>query len=416
MGTTRRAAGNWLSARYNSELCQQFMKQLYFVGQNADWITWADNFDPMLEALTATIAEVSPPTNVNGNTDNTTLFNALKANCQSYGVPNASSFLNDPWFADQWTVGDETAYHLFMFSYDAIGHSINSIVNDIYTTCMQPAGLGNETAHKEQSGDGYKINSYQQTWAVAYCASNDTYLVICRLAQIYSYEAIDYTGMVGSLAVGTVISVQIQGGSITRNYTLVHNGNPDPTVYDSSCNVAFFLIDTDVGGNQYYDRSQKNYYPDSDLADWMESTAYQGINATFRQYIPTVKIPYHAGSSSYGDNTYHILSDGFSCHVFAPSNYELGVTTEYVSQSFNEGATFDYFVGTAASDPKRIYGEQRYWTRTPYMANGSDAFTINATEGRAIARNCGQTPYRYRYVMPVIRTTPLSAITVVSTP
>lgn len=174
-------------------------------------------------------------------------------------------------------------------------------------------------------------------------------------------------GALGSLAVGTLVTLKGVG-----NFIVVHQGNPDSSIYHASCNGTWLLMADCYNNANYktrYDASSSNY-PESTVANYVNTTFYNLFSNVIKENIRTVKIPYHDPDAEMNN----WLDNGYECKVFLPSPVEYGIHSEDAEIDSNEnvptdGACLDYFVGTSpqtgVADDKRATSGW-HWHRTPY--------------------------------------------------
>lgn len=167
----------------------------------------------------------------------------------------------------------------------------------------------------------------------------------------------------------------------------MHQGNPDPSKYDSSCNGTWCLVKYDVnaGGTTVpFNTGNYNIYEGGYYDDYLNTTYLNGLD--IKDKISTVTLPIRFTTMS-----------GKKC--FALSSYEIGITSAETNNSYLEGAKLDYFTSgdTDAARQKRIYrrGEQYaaaygWWTRSANTSDSETACNIKATSnpGQFQFSNC----------------------------
>lgn len=174
-----------------------------------------------------------------------------------------------------------------------------------------------------------------------------------------SYE-IGFGTPIGDLAVGSSVYLKYMG--TPYEFLVVHQGLPDATLYDASCDGTWLLM-KNIFSLQKWD-STNNDYANSDLKSSLDSMY---IMFDVYKSIKQVKIPYVNGTGSGGSVASG--SSGLSARLFLLSGYEVGWTTSNGSDFPVDGACLDYFSGCAATDSKRIgyYNgtATRWWLRSP---------------------------------------------------
>ena len=212
---------------------------------------------------------------------------------------------------------------------------------------------------------------------------------------------------VGSNPPPQPISALAVGSSVYCNYNgakteciVVHQGNPDPSKYDSSCNGTWCLVkyDANAGGTTVpFNVGNYNIYEGGYYDDYLNTTYLNGLD--IKDKISTVTLPIRFTTMS-----------GKKC--FALSSYEIGITSAETNMSYREGAKLDYFASgdTDAARQKRIYkrGEQyaatyNWWTRSANTSDSETACNIKATSnpGQFQFSNCsGAFSPRPAFILP----------------
>lgn len=148
----------------------------------------------------------------------------------------------------------------------------------------------------------------------------------------------------GTMPVGTEVRMHYRGLGNTIQGILVHKGNPNPSIYDASCNGAWIWLNHS-GIAAEHGRDDNNYpfsyynsdYPNSNAAYVCESIAKPRINTAFSYAIKSVKLPYYNTSRG----KVMTLGNGVSCQVFLLSLAEFGFSaTDDIPL---EGCALDYF-------------------------------------------------------------------------
>lgn len=189
-----------------------------------------------------------------------------------------------------------------------------------------------------------------------------------------------------SLNVGNIVKIKENGAP--EDYIIVHKGNPDPTLYDSSCD-GIWTLRKDIYENRVWD-SSNNDYGNSDIKTNLNSTFYNLFDANAKKAIKTVKIPYHNGTGNSGNIASGLW--GLSCHVFLLSGYEVGWTKSTNQYLPVDGACLSYFSGTASKRIGYYNGSATNWfLRSPNTSDNSFAFIVSATG------SCGSSLYHSGY-------------------
>lgn len=199
--------------------------------------------------------------------------------------------------------------------------------------------------------------------AFAYNAKKKYQTAMCtaKLTAIVCLRADD-------LPVGTLIKFSVD--STLMDFIVVHQGNPDPAVYDDTANgtwilpkLAWYKIALYTGNNNQWDFPQRDYvdYGESILnaslnsrdlytgtgSSWVYNPLITYYDPIAVEHMRTVNVPYRRVDGTTLDKNIHTTA----VKLFQPTAKEIGVTTNY-----SAGAKLDYFIsGTGASaKQKRI--------------------------------------------------------------
>ena len=162
----------------------------------------------------------------------------------------------------------------------------------------------------------------------------------------------------GDIAVGTSVFMNVDGTSC--EWIIVQQGNPDSTVYDSSCDGTWLLLK-----NLYVAMaldSKDNDYANSDVHAYLNGTFINLLDSDIKNAVKTVKIPYTNGTGK--DGTLVTGENGLSTQVFLLSVAELGLTA---SAANVEGVLLNYFDG---ADTNKLIATLNgnttdWWLRSP---------------------------------------------------
>lgn len=168
---------------------------------------------------------------------------------------------------------------------------------------------------------------------------------------------------ISTLEVGTLVKVNENGAPV--EYMIVNQGNPDPDMYDASCDGCW-LLRKDIAETRAWD-STNNDYQNSDIHVYLNGDWTSRYDAGVLSQIKQVKIPYVNGD---GGSPVASGANGLSCKIFLLSGYELGWTTSNNPYFPRDGAKLSYFSsGTSdAANNKRIAnyngGRTVWWLRS----------------------------------------------------
>lgn len=144
---------------------------------------------------------------------------------------------------------------------------------------------------------------------------------------------------VSDLEVGSSVFIPING--VPVEHIIVHHGNPNEAVYDASCDGTWLWSRELIASTGQLTIYSYDAWPVQDEFE----TRYNNVDASIRQHIKTIKIPYvkydteidSDGSYSRHNAKRNILSDGLSCNFFI-----LNPDEATANMSPNE-CTLDYF-------------------------------------------------------------------------
>lgn len=140
----------------------------------------------------------------------------------------------------------------------------------------------------------------------------------------------------GDLAVGSTVQINENGSPV--DYIVVHQGNPDPDMYDASCNGTW-LLRKDIAENRVWDAGNVNQYADSDINAYLNGDWLDRYDSTTLGNIKEVKIPYCVGG---GSTTVNSGANGLSVKSFQLSGIEVGF--EFSASLYPaDGSKLDYF-------------------------------------------------------------------------
>lgn len=178
-------------------------------------------------------------------------------------------------------------------------------------------------------------------------------------------------------AVGSIVKIKVNGTA--KDFIIVHQGNPNTSTYDSSCNGTWLLMKdiytTSTFGNN-------NSYKDSSIHTYLNGTFYNLIDSNIRAAIKQVKIPYQNGTGSGGSLA--TGSNGLSTKVFLLSGYEVGWTTSDNGYFPKDGVRLAYFGNSSSGNSKRVaYNGSSaaiWWLRSPFASDYSSVWGVR-TDG-----------------------------------
>ena len=185
------------------------------------------------------------------------------------------------------------------------------------------------------------------------------------------------------LAVGS--SVYMNVGGVSKEFIVVHKGNPSTSLYDASCDGVWLLM-KDIYAMASWSEG-RNKYADSGIQEYLNGTILGLFDDAVQAALKQVKIPYHHG---FGSGSTATGANGLSTRVFLLSCYEVGWTRSTNNvMPMNDGACLGYFKGI--SDDKRVayYNgtAKTWWLRSPATSDDYSAWAV-VSDGTHSAYNC----------------------------
>lgn len=166
-----------------------------------------------------------------------------------------------------------------------------------------------------------------------------------------------------NVSVNQIVNIPEYGSIVP--HIVVQIGNPNPEIYDESCN-GVWLLRRDIAENRQWNDTDYNDYANSTVNSYLNVEWMNRYPETVKSAILQVKIPYRAGAG-----VSRVVTDGpngLSVKAFLLSGTELNY--DPIPFPENEGAVLSYFEGTAPADSKRIAnfnGSPSNWMlRSPY--------------------------------------------------
>lgn len=185
---------------------------------------------------------------------------------------------------------------------------------------------------------------------------------------------------ISTLAVGSEVKLNL--GGVPYNHLIVQQGNPDATMYDTSCDGAWLLM-KDIYENRQWHSSNVNDYANSTIHAYLNGEFIGKFDPAIQSAIKQVKIPYRPGSGT--SSVINSGANGLIAKIFLLSCYELGWTQMDPIQIPIDGTKLDYFsLGTGAvANALRVAQLQdlsEYWHTRTASANGNTSTTLRVTD------------------------------------
>lgn len=220
------------------------------------------------------------------------------------------------------------------------------------------AGLGKSAYEQAQEG-GYTGTEEEFISALANIGSNPTAEGLpvndVRTGTVRDGQSIAAGDVVNVRALGKTVAIQWNGEPTL--FRAVQVGNPDPSIYDASCD-GIWVMAVDRLINMVF--GSNNDYKSSNVHTWCNGDFINGFETELQKKIKTVKIPYWDGTGTEGSLKNGV--EGLSTKGFLPSLDEFGHPSNEarsigsVLSAFQEGDTpktiSNYFIcrNPSASD------------------------------------------------------------------
>jgi hypothetical protein len=222
----------------------------------------------------------------------------------------------------------------------------------------------------------------------------------------------DITGgktMVGGTAydidIGTRLGDVLVGGSVFLNvngrpveFLVVHQGNPNSDIYDSSCDGTWLLMKDIYTTSQWYSSDDPVGYNYSELHNYLNGTFYKLLDADVRSLIVNATLPYVVMFSGGGSvcNKKH-TSDGktgMPARVFALSVIEVYPGANDMMWVYrNEGSCLSYFSDRVSSTDRSeliayLNGTAaEWWLRSLYATTTENSVWTIYSNGSTVRSN-----------------------------
>lgn len=171
-------------------------------------------------------------------------------------------------------------------------------------------------------------------------------------------------------------TVYLQENKVNIPYLVVHQGNPDTSLYDSTCWGTWLLRKTNVTNKSWGDN---NYdYVQSDVYTYLNGDFIQLFSSAMQEELKMTNYPTHRWSGTVSGS---LNVESFTSKVFVLSAHEVGLSGGMTAESDvtipEEGTKLDYFLSgtsTEANEQRKYYSNGsgvKWWVRTPYNRGGA---------------------------------------------
>lgn len=174
-------------------------------------------------------------------------------------------------------------------------------------------------------------------------------------------------------SVGSTIKMDINGNK--RVWRIAYKGNPNPNLYDESCNGVWLVLNT-----IYSTRANGNdcQYAGGIIDTYLNGTFLGRIDkdGNAAKYIKEVKIPY-AKKQEDGSWQVQTKENGLPCKVFLPSILELG-GAENLS-IYKDGSKLGYYDGSPSTLTLKLSGTPSAWRTRTVTSDAQFEFSVDAS-------------------------------------
>ena len=193
--------------------------------------------------------------------------------------------------------------------------------------------------------------------------------VLYNPTQVAKYSEV--TVNLANVSVGQEVNLPYNGAMMP--HIVVHIGNPNPSLYDASCD-GVWLWRKGVTGTGVWNSTRNNNLPNSTIMTTMAGYV-ANYASDVQAAIKTVKIPYGVGNST----TVNSGANGLECKLFPLGAYEVGITTSDQPFIPVDGAKLDYFLSGLTTEANALRAGEARWLRSPTTSeNSTTAWLINA--------------------------------------
>lgn len=174
-------------------------------------------------------------------------------------------------------------------------------------------------------------------------------------------------------SVGSTIKMDINGNK--RVWRIAYKGNPNPNLYDESCNGVWLVLNT-----IYSTRANGNdcQYAGGTIDTYLNSTFLERIDKTGNaaKYIKEVKIPY---AKKLGDGSWEVQTkeNGLPCKVFLPSVFEIGGAEN--ASVYKDGSALGYYDGSPSTLTLKQSGTPAAWRTRTVTSDAQSEFSVDAS-------------------------------------
>lgn len=213
---------------------------------------------------------------------------------------------------------------------------------------------------------------------------------------------VSFSTPIGELPIGTIVHAYYNGA--LTEFIVIQQGNPDPSIYDDSCNGTWLLIKDIFNTCMWYKSASSTsyyFYDQSIPRSKLDSIELQKFSANMQDMIKQVKIP----AMITGYNAIKYGSEGLEAKLFLLSATEiLGADA---STYDNDGAQLSYFAENTDLTTRIAYynGTAIWWwlrSNRVTLQGKSNSIYVIMENGRHASTNSFSSVYgnRFALIMP----------------
>lgn len=176
----------------------------------------------------------------------------------------------------------------------------------------------------------------------------------------------------GWLGVGSTVKMDVNGNK--RVWRIAYKGNPNPDIYDSSCDGVWLMLNTIYSTRANGSDCQ---YAGGSIDTYLNSTFLERIDKTGNaaKYIKDIKIPY-AKKQEDGSWEVQTKENGLPCKVFLPSVFEIGDREN--ASVYKDGSALGYYDGSPSTLTLKQSGTPAAWRTRTVTSNVQSEFSVDA--------------------------------------
>lgn len=187
-----------------------------------------------------------------------------------------------------------------------------------------------------------------------------------------AWKSVVPLGALSTLAVGSSVFMNVNG--VRTEFLVVHQGLPDATLYDSSCDGTWLLMKYIYEKRSWNESSDFTNYDDDGIHSYLNGTFLNLFDSSIRSLIKQVKIP----SADWAQNMRNVSAKIFLLSASEVGRYAWGEEDNF-SYNMTEGKVLSYFEN--APDSKLLAymnGTVTYWWLRSLYYSSPDSIGYNS--------------------------------------